>query len=45
LRIRPLRAGLAPTRDRFFTLIDRFPFAIGVHRDLRFLYVNSTAAR
>ncbi len=45
VRIRPLHAGLAPTRDRFFTLIEQFPFAIGVHRDLRFLYVNGTAAR
>lgn len=44
LRIRPLQAGLAPTRDRFFTLIDQFPFAIGVHRDQRFLYVNAAAA-
>ena len=45
VRIRPLHAGLAPTRDRFFTLIEQFPFAIGVHRDQRFLYVNGTAAR
>jgi len=45
LRIRPVHAGLAPTRDRFFTLIDQFPFAIGVHRDQRFLYVNAAAAR
>ncbi len=44
-RIRPVHAGLAPTRDRFFTLIDQFPFAIGVHRDLRFLYVNQAAVR
>jgi PAS domain S-box-containing protein len=45
LRIRPAHAGLASTRDRFFTLIDQFPFAIGVHRDQRFLYVNHAAVR
>lgn len=44
-RVRPAQVGLAATRDRFFTLIDSFPFAIGVHRDLRFLYVNQTAVR
>lgn len=44
-RVQPVQTGLAATRDRFFTLIDRFPFGIGVHRDLRFLYVNQAALR
>ncbi|MCC6623461.1 MAG: PAS domain S-box protein [Deltaproteobacteria bacterium] len=38
------RFASAPT-SRFFTLIDAFPFAIGVHRHQRFLYVNRAAAR
>lgn len=44
-RIRPVEPGVVAARDRFFTLIDHFPFGIGVHRDLRFLYVNQAAVR
>jgi len=32
-----------PHTSRFLTLIDAFPFAIGVHRHQRFLYVNRAA--
>ena len=43
VRARPSIAGLDPTTDRFFALIENFPFAVVVHRNLRYIYVNRAA--
>lgn len=35
----------APTPNRFLALIESLPFAIGVHRDFHFVYVNGEACK